>query len=921
MSSPLPVAVLLDFFLQDFQLSENVQFWNGHGWMTVLIVAWLAPRAVVPRRILGWLTVFCLVRQLVVAREYLYSSLANSPFDLIEPTAHLSRLLGIVCAWLLWELTARLRAADGAPITAGHWLARAGWAALLATGIATGVDGAGVIETLVIAPTTVLLALAFWRHGPAEEAPGMRLVGVGFGVFGLATAGSTLAGAFESGALELLLHLIGTGGWFVVAGLGWAVFRHYRTFSRVACAFYFILLLYPVWVGLTFLTLIPPTTERTRQNLLDWAEQQTATVPVATVARLVGNQPAATDRAAVEAELRGIITSSAFTRRVYVWVPENGRRRIVAGLGPGRPWLIRADRPTYWDDVPQRPEFTAGGRFLSPPYEAHDGELIRLTRPLRTTPDGPVVAWLTVESNSRPYWRSLTSTFVVLVVFFDCFAPYLNAVAILSWRRATEQRRIEQLIRVQQADRAKTEFLAFLGHELRTPLQTILGRAELLGAAPASAHHAAAIDAQGRLLLRLVNDLLDLGTIEAGHFVLHPQPFSLRTALRHTEDLVRPLATAKGLAFHLHVDPAVPEGLLGDEARLRQILGNLLANAVKYTPAGTVTLHVSSDANSPVAQLSTLNSQPGERLTFAVRDTGPGLPEEKIPQLFTLFTRLDEGDSFTREGTGVGLALVRRLCDLMGGQVTAGNRLGGGAEFTVTLAFPRAVAPTPVAVLPPPAAAPCVVLVVEDNTAAREVLAEALRGLGHTVSTASDGPAALAACTRTRFDAVVLDINLPGVDGIEIARRLRALPDCPRLVGCSAEAFDHVRAAALAAGMDAFLAKPVSLAELSRTLGAPLPAAPAADIFARLDSPATLARARATLRAEWPALRAATATAVAGGDPTALRRLGHYLHTSALLLKDPELIDLCARLSDPAAQPSTVLAAVDSHLRPASDAV
>ena len=915
MSFPLPTAVLLDFFLQDFQLSENVQFWNGHGWMTVLIVAWLSPRAVVPRRIMGWLTVLCLAHQLVVAREYLYSSLANSPFDLIEPTAHLSRLIGIFSAWLLWELTVRLRAADGAPITAGHWTARAGWAVLFAVGAATGVDGAGVIETVVIAPTAVLLALAFWRHGPAEEAPGMRLVGVGFALFGLATAGSTLAGVFESGALDLLLHLIGTGGWLVVAGLGWAVLRHYRTFSRVACAFYAILLLYPVWVGLTFLTLMPPTTERARQNLLDWAEQQTATVPVTTVARLVGDRPGATDRAAVEAELRGVIASSAFTRRVYVWVPENGRRRIFAGLGPGRPWLIKADRPTYWGNVPERAEFTNGRRFLSPPYEAHDGELIRLTRPLRTTPNGPVVAWLTVESNSRPYWRSITSTFVVLVVFFDCFAPYLNAVAILSWRRATEQRRIEQLIRVQQADRAKTEFLAFLGHELRTPLQTILGRAELLGAAPASAHHAAAIDAQGRLLLRLVNDLLDLGTIEAGHFVLHPQPFSLRTALRHTEDLVRPLATAKSLAFHLHVDPAIPDGLLGDEARLRQILSNLLANAVKYTPAGTVILRVTRVANTPVPQPSTLDAQPqDERLAFVVQDTGPGLPAEKIPQLFTLFTRLDEGDGFTREGTGVGLALVRRLCDLMGGQVTAANRLGGGAEFTVTLPFPRAVAPAPVAVLPPPVAALCVVLIVEDNTAARELLAEALRGLGHTVTTAADGPAALAACARTRFDAVVLDINLPGVDGIEIARRLRALPDCPRLVGCSAEAFDHVRNAALAAGMDAFLSKPVSLAELSRTLGAPLPAAPASDIFARLDSPATLDRARATLRAEWPALRAATATAVAGGDPTALRRLGHYLHTSALLLKDPVLAELCARLADPAVQPSAVLAAVDAHL-------
>ena len=188
-------------------------------------------------------------------------------------------------------------------------------------------------------------------------------------------------------------------------------------------------------------------------------------------------------------------------------------------------------------------------------------------------------------------------------------------------------------------------------------------------------------------------------------------------------DLVRPLATAKNLAFHVHVDPAVPDGLLGDEARLRQILGNLLANAVKYTPAGTVILRVSRAADAPTAQLSTLDSRPpNERLAFVVQDTGPGLPADKIPQLFTLFTRLDEGDTFTREGTGVGLALVRRLCDLMGGQVTAGNRLGGGAEFTVTLPFTRATAPAPIGVSPAPVAARVIV-----NSTGTVVINDAVR--------------------------------------------------------------------------------------------------------------------------------------------------------------------------------------------------
>jgi len=182
-------------------------------------------------------------------------------------------------------------------------------------------------------------------------------------------------------------------------------------------------------------------------------------------------------------------------------------------------------------------------------------------------------------------------------------------------------------------------------------------------------------------------------------------------------------------------------------------------------------------------------------------------------------------------------------------------------------------------------------------------LAEALRGLGHTVATASDGPAALSACARTRFDAIVLDINLPGVDGIEIARR--RLP-CPIVRVRSAAPPKPLTTSATPRsphGMDAFLEQARFHRRAVTHSRRPL-ATPANDIFARLDSPATLARARATLHAEWPALRAATATAVAGGDPAALRRLGHYLHTSALLLEDPALAELCARLADPAVQPS-----------------
>ena len=405
----LPLVGLLDFFLQDYQLSENVQFWSGHGWMTAMIVAWLAPRVVFPRRMLGWLTVFCLVRQLISAREYLYSSLVNSPFDLVEPTAWLSRLLGIFCAWLLWELTASLSPA-GTRRPWSRWLARAVWALLLAGGIVGGLDWAGTIEAFVMAPTGLLLAMALWRHGPREEAPGLRLMAVGFGLFGLATTASAFAGAMESAWLEPLLHAVGGSGWFVVAGIGWAVLRHYRTFSGLALAFFLILFTYPVWIALTYGALLPPATARTKEQLLAWGEQMSAAVPLDAVGRLTGGAAAAGDRPAIETGLRRIMASSAFVRRIYVWQPEHGRQRVFAGLGPGRPWTIRADQPTYWYQLPDPAALAAGRRIFTPPYDAHDGELIDLSLPLRARPDGPVVAWLTIEANSRPYWRAITAS-------------------------------------------------------------------------------------------------------------------------------------------------------------------------------------------------------------------------------------------------------------------------------------------------------------------------------------------------------------------------------------------------------------------------------------------------------------------------------------------------------------------------------
>jgi two-component system capsular synthesis sensor histidine kinase RcsC len=207
------------------------------------------------------------------------------------------------------------------------------------------------------------------------------------------------------------------------------------------------------------------------------------------------------------------------------------------------------------------------------------------------------------------------------------------------------------------------------------------------------------------------------------------------------------------------------------------------------------------------------------------------------------------------------------------------------------------------------------VLVVEDNTAAREFLVEALRSLGHEAEAVAEGSAALGLLDRraSAFNVVLLDVNLPGQDGVALARRLRTQHPHLRLVGCSAEAFPQVRAAALAAGMNEFLVKPVTLDALARALS-PDPSSVGTHLFAKLQSPAMAARARSLLAQEWPRLRAETESALARAELDAPHRLAHYLKASALLLEDAELLQLCGDLSDPSRETSTTLDRIALHL-------
>jgi CheY-like chemotaxis protein len=353
-----------------------------------------------------------------------------------------------------------------------------------------------------------------------------------------------------------------------------------------------------------------------------------------------------------------------------------------------------------------------------------------------------------------------------------------------------------------QESAAKTRFLATLSHEIRTPMTGVLGMAELLQAGalqPRQRQQAQAIQRAGEHLLRLVNDALDLARIEAGKLTLEEAPFDLHELLDEVAALLQPLAHAKGLAFHLQRSPGTPRVLRGDAARVRQVLLNLAGNAIKFTDAGQVCLR--SEA-AP------------EGVRFEVSDTGEGMDAGQLARLFRRFEQAEglSGEQ-RRQGSGLGLAICKELAAAMAGDIQASSRVGEGTSFHVHLPLPvvdELPAPAPSSRQPPRGGQGRRVLVVEDDATVAEVVCGLLQGLGYETQHAAHALAALSSFGGTTFDLAILDLDLPGMDGLELARLLRVQqPELP-LLALTARADAQAEPQALAAGMHGFLRKPVT---------------------------------------------------------------------------------------------------------------
>ncbi|MEZ5275493.1 MAG: ATP-binding protein [Opitutaceae bacterium] len=535
----------------------------------------------------------------------------------------------------------------------------------------------------------------------------------------------------------------------------------------------------------------------------------------------------------LQRQLAAIRDVSEDVRFVYLWTVREGMLvyPVDSGDGGARPESRSAfvrRRASVNDEEAYLRDYS----YFMGPFQDRIGTLVVANGPIPHVDGSGTLCWLGMDINADNWFSSYANARVQTIAIVGLFSALVVFFLAYQMLRESEGDLVVAKERAEAADRAKSEFVAVMSHEIRTPLQSVLGYAELLARSqltPSETGYLDAIRSQGRTLLRIVQDILDFSALRKTSYTLKSEPVHLRKIIELTFNTARPLADKKGLDYRLDIHPSVPAVVDGDGVRLQQILLNLLGNAVKFTPSGSITLDVTQlTVNRTVKPAIAM-------IEMRVTDTGIGIRREDKLRMFEPFTQLGLSQHVPREGAGLGLAIVKRLCELMGGSIDLESEPGAGSRFRIVIPMPviaeeadpsgRGGSTLPVemdeATVNLAAMVPLRILVADDNPFIRNLLVEYLKQLGYSPLALSTGGEAVR--NWKGHDLLILDLRMPEMDGVEATARIRAESgdrERPWIIGVSATLQEPEIEKAMEAGMNDFLGKPFFVSSLQEAIQA-----------------------------------------------------------------------------------------------------